>query len=125
MVFGLFRDAGAYSSHPTWCRALLPAFFSVSHLHRVCLPGIEVRRTLVQAAVVMAYTWLFGYYSACVFTWTGSLWPAVALHAQCNWFGVPNFGPVFDYRVHLMRRILIGSSYLVGIVLYFWLIRRF
>jgi len=37
------------------------------------------------------YTTLFGWFAAFVFLRTGSLYPAIAAHAFCNWLGLPRF----------------------------------
>lgn len=36
------------------------------------------------------YTTIFGWYAVFVLMRTGSIWPAVAAHAFCNWLGAPS-----------------------------------
>lgn len=44
------------------------------------------------------YTTVFGWYETLVFLRTGSLAAPVAVHAFCNWMGVPEFGRMAKQR---------------------------
>jgi prenyl protein peptidase len=44
------------------------------------------------------YTTVFGWYEALVFLRTGNLAAPVAVHAFCNWMGVPEFGRMARQR---------------------------
>lgn len=46
----------------------------------------------------MLYTTVFGWYATWVFCWTGKLLPAIAVHAFCNFMGVPPFGEMVSAR---------------------------
>ena len=86
------------------------------------------------------YTEIFGVYSGWAFyrTWAGAetlstnspasitapniskgnLWVPIFLHSQCNWFGVPNIGQIFDRTTYIPRKVLIAVFYLSGILLF-------
>ena len=121
IIFGLYRDSGVFASYPKLCLTLLPLYFAIAHAHILFKnrhqPDIK-QQALIKLFQVF-YTQVFGFYSAWIFTNTGSLWPAIALHSQCNYFGFPNFGPIFDWKVYLPKRIIIGMVYLLGIICFF------
>ena len=95
----IFRIHGASEGYMV---LLLPLYFSFAHCHPVFKklgkPGLS--QELLIMSLKVAYTSLFGAYSGLVFGRTlkteANLWGAVALHCQCNMFGLPSFGLVFD-----------------------------
>jgi prenyl protein peptidase len=67
----------------------------------------------------LAYTQIFGIYSGFVYIKTGSLWPAFALHAQCNYFGFPSFDQLMNNEHRRSLRIVVACLYLGGIFAFF------
>jgi prenyl protein peptidase len=65
------------------------------------------------------FTQIFGLYSGLVYIKTGSIWPAIALHSQCNFFGFPSFKNFYDRRFRMTDRIVAGALYVLGLVLFF------
>jgi len=69
-------------------------------------PG-DLKLVVVGSVAQFAYTSIFGWYAAFIMLRTGSVWPAVAVHAFCNTMGVPELGPrssrlrTFLYHVSL------------------------
>ena len=47
---------------------------------------------------------------------TGSIWPAIALHAQCNLFGFPSFANLVSDEFRMSTRIFVGLLYLGGAI---------
>jgi prenyl protein peptidase len=123
IIFGLYRDSGIFNRHPYLCLAFLPLYFAVAHAHILYsqrhLSAADFRHAALMKLFQVSYTMLFGFYSAWIFTKSGCLWSAIALHSQCNYFGFPNFGVVLDWKTYLPKRILIGAMYLLGIVSFF------
>lgn len=121
IIFGLYRDSGVFASHPKLCLTLLPLYFAIAHAHILFKnrnqPDFK-QQALIKLFQVF-YTQVFGFYSAWIYTHTGSLWSAIVLHSQCNFFGFPNFGVVFDWKTYLPKRIIIGMVYLLGIICFF------
>lgn len=82
--------------------------------------GLSKRKALMICAFKVMYTQVFGVYSGLVYVRTGSIWPAFALHSQCNLFGFPSFHNFFNRNFKLSDRIIIGVLYGLGLVLFFW-----
>jgi prenyl protein peptidase len=80
---------------------------------------ISKRKALVMCAFQVMYTQIFGLYSGLVYVRTGSIWPAFALHSQCNYFGFPSFQNFFNRDFKLSDRIICGILYILGLVLFF------
>lgn len=139
-LINLFIEAGVYSD--TYCVLIVPFFFAISHLHHVFqqqrkqrqlkqwllqenqpMPEgqwISFRKALLIALFKLAYTQVFGIYSGFVYIRTGSLWPAIALHSQCNFFGFPSFGQLLNNSHRNSDRIIALVLYIVGTVTLFW-----
>ena len=71
------------------------------------------------ALLKLTYTQIFGIYAGLVYVSTGSIWPAIALHAQCNFFGFPSFGSLLNEDFRRSERILVGILYVAGIIIIF------
>ena len=67
----------------------------------------------------ISYTQVFGIFAGFVYVNTGSVWPAVALHAHCNFFGLPSFANLMNEDIRRSERTLIIILYLAGIVIVF------
>mmetsp|Transcript_32897 Transcript_32897/g.40676 ORF Transcript_32897/g.40676 Transcript_32897/m.40676 type:complete len:143 (+) Transcript_32897:416-844(+) len=111
-LINMFVESGALNV--SYSVVLLPFFFAISHLHHVFdqkrtqdkrakelakvkenmsvyAEYMSYKKAIVVSLFRLAYTQIFGIYSGFIYVNTGSLWPAVALHAQCNFFGFPTF----------------------------------
>lgn len=140
-LINIFIEAGVYS--PTKCVLILPCFFAISHLHHVFqqqrrqrqlkkwhmqehpeqpLPDeqwISCRKALLIALFKLSYTQVFGLYSGFVYIKTGSLWPAIALHCQCNFFGFPSFDNLMNKDQKNTYRIAALVLYIAGTIIFF------
>jgi membrane protease YdiL (CAAX protease family) len=109
---------------PTEAVLVLPVFFAISHLHHVIMqrknPGFNYTKAFLVALFKLMYTQVFGIYGGFVYIWTGSIWPAFALHAHCNFFGFPSFQNFFERDYMLTDRIIAGILYVLGLVLFLW-----
>ena len=123
IVFGLYRDTGFFDQNPQTCIVVLPIYFAVAHAHQIILKRNEqwpvIKREMIIGVFRIIYTQVFGIYSGWVYIKTGSLWSAILLHSHCNFFGVPNFGLVFNSNIYLPKRIVIGVMYIVGTIGFF------
>ena len=81
---------------------------------------VSFRKALLIALFKLAYTELFGIYAGFVYIGTGSLWPAIALHAQCNFFGFPSFENIANAKVRNSDRIAALLLYIGGTVILFY-----
>merc|ERR1712094_132494 len=94
-----------------------------AHAHNILLKRKEPWKVILQEFVIslfkILYTTVFGIYSGWIYLRTGSLWAAILLHGHCNFFGVPNFGMVFDKAVYLPKRIVMGLMYVIGTIGFF------
>ena len=101
---------------------ILPLFFSLSHLHHELFVEEKRAKRLVVLRCVfkLAYTQIFGIYSGLVYIRTGSIWPAFALHSQCNYFGFPGFGQIFNKNHRRTLRAATAALYLFGLVFYYF-----
>ena len=102
---------------------IMPLFFAVSHLHHSILDYFQKDTPFIRGMAIalfkLSYTEIFGIYSGLVYVRTGSIWPPIILHAYCNYFGFPNFGVLKDHSKLILRRIIIGFMYIVGVLLFF------
>lgn len=91
-------------------RVLGPAaLFSLAHAHHAC------RGRLTNAAVQLAYTFVFGAYAAGLVANAGSVWPAIAAHVLCNLLGIPDLASISTHK----HQRSITFAYLVAICLVF------
>ena len=80
---------------------------------------ITYKKMILVSVLRISYTQIFGIYSGFVYVMTGSVWPAVALHAQCNFFGLPSFANIKNEDIRRTERMLLIILYLCGIVIVF------
>lgn len=136
----MFIESGALS--PSVSVLLLPFFFAISHVHYIFAEQraqkkrgkeleedvedetlaeelISFRKALIIAAFKLCYTQVFGIYSGYVYVNSGSLWPAIALHSHCNYFGFPSFGNLFSNNIPRTERIFISILYIAGVFIVF------
>lgn len=110
---------------PTEAVYYMPLYFAIAHVHHAVRDFFLEEKPLPQAVAAavfkLAYTEIFGIYAGFVYIRTGSLWPVLALHSQCNYFGFPAFWNLRDNRFRLTDKIIAGVLYLVGVVLVFQL----
>ncbi len=57
---------------------------------------VSFKKAVLIAIIKLGYTQVFGIYSGFVYLHTGSIWAAIALHAQCNFFGFPSFQSIWN-----------------------------
>jgi prenyl protein peptidase len=86
---------------------LAPLFFGVAHLHH--LYGGE---TPALVAAQFAYTTVFGWLAALVFTRTRSAPAVIVAHAFCNFMGFPDVAGAFGHRRH---QLLLSAAYVAGL----------
>jgi len=102
---------------------VMPFFFAISHLHHAIAEykqrGLKKRQLIIVTLFRLGYTNIFGIYSGLVYIKTGSIWPAIALHSQCNFFGFPSFSNFFDREYLLPDRVFAGAFYIIGTILFF------
>ena len=103
---------------------IMPLFFAISHLHWCIVDILDDKVTFKKGLLIvlfkLAYTELFGVYSGVIYVRTGSLWPAILLHAQCNFFGFPHFWNITKNEFRLTDRIIPALLYLFGLIFFFW-----
>ena len=99
---------------------IAPQFFGVAHLHHVYMKRQQLSSSQMMVGLVFqwAYTTLFGAYASHVFSRTGSFCGVVAVHAFCNYLGLPELQFVSRQSVLFPYRWLIGLMYLIGIGLF-------
>lgn len=122
-IINIFLESGALD--PLSCALYLPAFFSISHVHHAFQSkkkekSLRKRHLCAMTLFQMMYTQIFGIYSGLVYIKTGSIWPVIFLHAQCNFFGFPSFKNFFERRFRLSDRIIMGVLYVVGLIAFFY-----
>ena len=81
---------------------------------------VSFRKALLIAVFKLAYTEIFGIYAGFVYIGTGSLWPAIALHSYCNFFGFPSFENIVNSRVRNSDRLIALILYIVGTAIMFY-----
>jgi prenyl protein peptidase len=81
---------------------------------------ISKRKSLLIALLKLGYTQVFGMYSGMVYIKTGSLWAAIALHSQCNFFGFPSFGNLFNNNYRNTDRLMAVALYVIGTAIFFY-----
>ncbi|XP_052271069.1 CAAX prenyl protease 2-like [Dreissena polymorpha] len=108
-----------------WSIILCPLFFGVAHLHhlieRVTHQNEEVKDALKKSLFQMAYTTVFGAYSAFLFIRTGHLIAPILAHAFCNHMGFPAFNEVFAYEDKRIRRKIM-AAFVAGLLLWMYLL---
>ena len=59
-------------------------------------------------------------YSGLVYIKTGSLWPAIALHSQCNFFGFPSFGNLLSNNYRNTDKLMAIALYSGGTAIFYF-----
>jgi len=104
-----------------------PLFFGIAHIHHALTriskgerPSSVVLITIFQ----LLYTSLFGSYVSYAFIRSGSILAITFSHSYCNWMGLPDLNFVSN-KHHLLfqYRMVILSSYVVGIVSFWYMFR--
>ncbi|XP_076463760.1 CAAX prenyl protease 2-like [Babylonia areolata] len=107
-----------------WSIFLCPLFFGVAHFHHMIEKVIhrqaEVSDALKQTVFQIAYTTVFGAYSAFLFLRTGHLVAPVIAHAFCNHMGFPAFNEVMGYAQPTRYKLI--SLFVIGLVLWAFLL---
>lgn len=120
-LINMFLEAKALTE--TEAVIYLPLFFSISHLHHIVVqrrePNFKFRTAFLLALFKLMYTQIFGIYSGFVYIRTGSIWPAFAIHSQCNFFGFPSFQSFFNRDFKLSDRLITGILYISGLIVFF------
>ena len=73
---------------------LTPLYFALAHLHhllstRLTYPHAPILPIVIQTVVQVAYTGVFGWYASFLYLRSGGVWGVVAVHAFCNFMGLP------------------------------------
>ena len=104
---------------------LSPLFFGVAHLHhlvewyRAAGSGSQrLSAVLVSLLAQVAYTSVFGMFSAYLFIHTGHLISPILSHALCNAFGLPDFTGIPDSP----QPLLVGVAYVGGLLTFLLLL---
>jgi prenyl protein peptidase len=107
---------------PARCIWTSPLLFGVAHLHHaydlVRHQRWSLAQALAAAAFQLVYTAVFGWFAAFLLLRTGHLAAPVAVHAFCNFMGLPRFCSVLASR----RKRLVAGAYACGIVGFGWLL---
>lgn len=115
VLFCTVLIAGGWSY--TSAGLLSPVLFGVAHLHHltnlVRIRGYSVQQGAMLVAFQLFYTTVFGLYASFLFIRTGHLLACFIPHAFCNIMGFPSME-----WVNGPNKVLVGSMYLVGIVLF-------
>ncbi|GAB0100492.1 CAAX prenyl protease 2 [Sergentomyia squamirostris] len=78
---------------PTVAIFLVPLFFAVAHFHHIIerlRSGMDKRTAVTISCFQFTYTYIFGIYSAYLFTKTGHFLAPFVAHAFCNHMGFPD-----------------------------------
>lgn len=84
---------------PGTALALTPLFFGVAHLHHAVeryQKGMPLAQIAVMSLVQVAFTGVFGVYSAYLFVRTAHWAAPTVVHAFCNHMGVPDVAELFE-----------------------------
>lgn len=93
-----------------------PLVFGIAHLHHAYEfllrhPG-HIKVACISSVVQFGYTTIFGWYVVFIFLRTGSVWPVFAVHAFCNYMGLPNFAPKQQRWLNVLYYpVLCGGAY--------------
>lgn len=104
-----------------WSIFLAPLFFGVAHFHHKIeqlKQGYDLRVVVLSGMFQMAYTTIFGAYSAFLFLRTGNLIGPVLCHSFCNFMGFPDFPAIFVSRYPKF----ISFIFVLGLVLFVYLL---
>ena len=80
---------------------------------------VSFKKALLIAVFKLSFTQVFGIYSGFVYISTGSLWPVILLHSQCNFFGFPSFQNLMNQDFRRSERILVLILYIAGVIIVF------
>lgn len=106
-----------------WAVSVSPLFFGLAHLHHLmewfrAKNGTSFSQACCTVLLQVAYTSIFGLFAAFVFVRTRHLPGIVLAHSLCNVMGLP---PIEDAVQH-PKKYYIMTSYVVGIVLFVFLL---
>ncbi|KAF8571338.1 hypothetical protein P879_03668 [Paragonimus westermani] len=119
----LFHLQPLYSSCERLC-LISPLFFSIAHFHHIYGQIREGERAVdafLKTLFQVAYTTLFGAYSAFLLLRTGNLMAAIVAHSVCNFMSLPD--PVgamkrAQLRLGLFGQLLSVAAHLAGLLLW-------
>ncbi|XP_060608082.1 CAAX prenyl protease 2-like [Ruditapes philippinarum] len=108
-----------------WSVFICPLFFGVAHLHhmieKITQNKEDVKDAFKSSAFQMAFTTVFGAYSAFLFLRTGHFVAPFLAHAFCNHMGFPAFNEVLAYQDKALRRKLI-AAFVLGLLAWIYLL---
>uniref|UniRef100_D3TP37 CAAX prenyl protease 2 n=1 Tax=Glossina morsitans morsitans TaxID=37546 RepID=D3TP37_GLOMM len=96
---------------------ITPLFFGVAHVHHIIerlTMGMDFTTALIISLSQLAYTTLFGFYSAYLFARTGHFIAPFLVHAFCNHMGLPDLQELWQQQ--LWKRILLICCYIGGFI---------
>ncbi|WWD22257.1 hypothetical protein CI109_106748 [Kwoniella shandongensis] len=106
-----------------------PMWFGIAHAHHaleVYRKNGSTKNAAVQAILgclfQLTYTTLFGWFASYLFLRTGSVLPPLTAHIYCNIMGI--YLPGSAIRRHPNKAAIIWGSYLAGIGVFVWGLRR-
>ncbi|XP_055697786.1 CAAX prenyl protease 2 [Phlebotomus papatasi] len=102
---------------PTVAIFLVPLFFAVAHFHHIIerlRNGMDVKTAVTISCFQFSYTYIFGIYSAYLFTKTGHFIAPFVAHAFCNHMGFPDLVELSSQPNPKKR--LLQLLYVVGLV---------
>ncbi|CAH8507263.1 unnamed protein product [Dicrocoelium dendriticum] len=127
----IFRACILYHLLPlyTSCWSLCvvsPLFFSIAHFHHMLEhihDGERVLHAFLKTLFQVAYTTIFGAYSAFLLLRTGSIFSAIVAHALCNLMSLPDFPGALKrgrMRWGVWGQLLAIIAHTSGLVLWAW-----
>ncbi|KAK2764868.1 hypothetical protein FQN54_008565 [Arachnomyces sp. PD_36] len=100
---------------PTRIIFITPLYFGIAHVHhyyefRLTHPDTPMTPAILRSLFQFTYTTIFGWFAAFVYLRTGSLLAVIAIHAFCNWMGLPRFWGRVETDEPLMSPVVRGKE---------------
>ncbi|VDM08584.1 unnamed protein product [Wuchereria bancrofti] len=102
-----------------------PLPFALSHLHHIfddMKKGYTKYEAINRRAFQTSYSYFFGAYATFLFVRTGHILAPIVSHSVCNNMGLPLL-PLIEAYPKRSTRVLLWFSYLLGFVLWLWLLK--
>lgn len=108
---------------PKWTILCCPLLFGLAHVHHLVdwfrrNDGTPLTNAILSVLLQVAYTSVFGMFSAYLFYHTGHLLSPVVSHVLCNALGLPPFESLGSHR----HRNTVAAVYVIGLVSFIVLI---
>ncbi|KYQ88201.1 hypothetical protein DLAC_10887 [Tieghemostelium lacteum] len=95
-----------------------PFLFGFAHIHHAFTSSGDILVKVIRCLIQIAYTSIFGMFTAFVFFRTGNILACILSHSFCNIMGLPKFDQIFSHKFNYV----LMATFVIGLVGFYLLI---